>query len=90
MKINIYKTQNSDCPINHFHNKSTVDHTEIVIKTKNVYGNKYTYAEPKEDGWWAFGGNILYTCNSAVAGEWNEPIKLHDRNMKLENGNNWD
>ena len=80
--INIYRS-GYDCPINHFHGQEYVEHDDVVIKTKEVFGTPYKYAEPAISGDWAFGGTILFTSNG-IFPEFNEPIKLHDRNMDLE------
>jgi len=81
--ISIYRSSESDCPINEFCNRKHINHSEVVVKTKKVFGSVYKYAEPKKKGSWAFGGNILYTSNG-IFPEFNTPIKLHDRNMELE------
>ncbi len=78
-----YKGIEYDCLINFFHGRESVGRTEIVIKTKNVFGKPYTYAEPSKPGSYAFGGTILFTSNG-IYPEFNEPIKLHDRQMELE------
>ena len=81
--INIYRSNYSGCSINHFYGKKYVEHTEVIVKTKNVFGREYRYVEPIKKGNWAFGGDILYTSNG-IFPEFNIPIKLHDRNMDLE------
>lgn len=81
--IRIYRSGGNDCAINEFRNRECVNRAEVVVKEKNVEGKVYKYAEPSKRGSWAFGGNILYTSNG-VFPEFNEPIKLHDRNMLLE------
>ena len=81
--INIYRSKDYDCEINFFHGREWVRQDEIVIKTKTFSFGKYTWAEPAIAGNYAFGGTILYTCNG-VFPEFNEPIKLHDRQMNLE------
>lgn len=81
--IEIYRSCIGDCPINEFCDREELDIDEVVIKTKTVFGKEYTYAEPKKESSWAFGGNILYTSNG-IYPEFNTPIKLHDRNMRLE------
>ncbi len=83
--INIYRANNDKQPINFFHDRDWVEHDEVIIKTKNVYGQDYTYAEPAKPGWYAFGGTILFTSNG-IYPEFNTPIKLHDRQMNLERG----
>jgi len=81
--IGIYRTKDYDCEINFFHGRDWVNRDEVVIKTKNVFGKEYTYAEPKQPGFYAFGGTILHTSNG-IYPEFNTPIKLHDRQMNLE------
>ena len=81
--INIYRSDNYDCVINEFHKREYINYKEVVIKTKNVFGKIYRYAEPIKEGVWSFGGSFLYTSNG-IFPEFNEPIKLHDRNMNLE------
>ena len=80
--IDIYRS-NYDCQINEFHKREYVNKNEVIIKTKNVFGKMYKYAEPNKKGVWAFGGTFLYTSNG-IFPEFNEPIKLHDRNMEME------
>ena len=80
--IQIYK-HGEDCEINYFKGREDVKRAEVVLKTKIVFGEKYTYAEPVEKGIYAFGGNILFTSNG-IYPEFNTPIKLHDRQMNLE------
>ena len=74
-----------DCPINYFYGKDYIERDDVIIKTKNkgIPGKEYTYAEPAQKGWYAMGGNFLYTCNG-VFPEFNKPIPLHDRQMNLE------
>jgi hypothetical protein len=85
--IQIYKHNGEDCKINFFNGRDDVRIDEVVIKkTREVIGNTlhiYTYAEPKEKGIYAFGGNFLFTSNG-IYPEFNAPIKLHDRQMNLE------
>jgi hypothetical protein len=81
--INIYRSKDYDCEINYFHGRDWVERNEVVIKTKKVFGKDYTYAEPATPGNYAFGGTILFTSNG-IYPEFNEPIKLHDRQMNLE------
>jgi len=80
--ISIYKA-GYGCSINEFYNRDKVSRDEILVKTKEVCGRTYTYAEPAKEGMWAFGGNILYTSNG-IFPEFNTPLKLHDRNMAME------
>ena len=80
--IDIYRCD-YDSKINYFHGRAFVQRNEVVIKTKNVFGEKYTYVEPAEPGVYAFGGTILFTSNG-IYPEFNTPIKLHDRQMNLE------
>jgi len=84
MDIYIYKTKsyNPD-PINLFHDRDGLNRNELIIKTKEYHGQTYTYAEPSTPGHYAFGGNILYTSNG-IFPEFNTPMKLHDRQMNLE------
>lgn len=87
--INIYRTTTNGKPdsepLNYFSNKEIIDRNEIIIKTKEYpKGTFYTYAEPNKPGLWAFGGNILYTSNG-IFPEFNTPVKLHDRDMNMEN-----
>ena len=81
--INIYRS-GYDSPINHFNGRESVRRDEVVVKTKVVFGKEYTYAEPAIEGSWAFGGTILFT-NNGIYPEFSVPIKLHDRNMLMEN-----
>lgn len=81
--IQIYRSTDYDCVINLFNGRADVGREEVVIKTKNVYGTLYTYAEPSIPGQYAFGGTILFTSNG-IFPEFNAPIKLHDRRMDLE------
>ncbi len=81
--IQVHRSKDYDCPINYFHGRADVGKEEVVIKTKNVYGTLYTYAEPSTPGFYAFGGTILFTSNG-IFPEFNTPIKLHDRQMNLE------
>ena len=80
--INIYKA-GIDSPINKFYNRDYVSRDEVIIKERELFGKKYRYAEPIEKGVWAFGGNILFTSNG-IYPEFNEPIKLYDRDMLKE------
>ena len=80
--INIFRAS-YDSEINHFHGRESVKRDEVELKTKTIYGEKYTYAEPSKKGFWAFGGTILFTSNG-IYPEFTTPIKLHDRNMDLE------
>lgn len=82
--INIFRTKGYDPEINFFHGREWVQRNEVVIKTKKVFGELYTYAEPSKEGFYAFGGTILFTSNG-IFPEFNTPIKLHDRQMNLEN-----
>jgi hypothetical protein len=81
--INIYRSKDYDCVINFFYGRNFVERNEIVLKEKKVFGEVYRYAEPVEKGDYAFGGTILFTSNG-IYPEFNTPIKLHDRRMKLE------
>ncbi len=72
-----------NCPINHFNGRESVRREEVVVKTKVVSGKEYTYAEPAIYGMWAFGGTILFTSNGFHP-EFNVPLKLHDRNLLME------
>ena len=82
--IDIYRSNDGERDMmNEFHACHNVREEEITIKTKTVFGEVYTYAEPKKEGSWAFGGNILFTSNG-IHPKFNTPIKLHDRNMRLE------
>ena len=81
--IGIYRSEGKDCSINEFHNREYVNRVEVVVKEKIVCGKVYRYVEPSKKGSWAFGGSILYT-STGIFPEFNEPIKLHDRNMLLE------
>jgi len=80
--IQIYRND-YDSWMNEFHKRQDIKKDEITIKTKTVFDKPYTYAEPTKKGNWAFGGTILFTSNG-IFPEFNEPIKLHDRNMDLE------
>ncbi len=81
--INIYRTKDYDCEINFFHGRAWVQRNEVVVKTKKVFGTEYTYVEPAEPGFYAFGGSLIFTSNG-IYPEFNEPLKLHDRRMDLE------
>ena len=81
--INIYRSGNYDPEINVFHGRGYVTKNEVVLKTKNVFGRNYEYAEPLKPGCYAFGGSFLFTSNG-VFPEFNHPIKLHDRDMSKE------
>lgn len=69
-----------DSKINVFHGRESISNHEVVVKTKPYYDKErtYTYAEPKREGSYAYGGSIIYDH------EVGEPIKLHDRDMHLE------
>jgi len=83
--ISIYRTQyNSE--LNLFHGCVAVERHDVKLITKSYGGKPYTFAEPTQEGWWAFGGTILYTSNG-IYPEFNTPVKLHDRNMDLERSN---
>jgi len=84
--IKIYRESSrkpGDDPLNYFNNRISIEPNEIVIRTKSFGSEKYIFAQPTTEGSWAFGGNLLYSSNSA---EWpySVPIKLHDRNLALE------
>jgi hypothetical protein len=83
--ITIYKSHFGDCFINFFYGRKEVGRDEVIIKMKMVFGKEYTYAEPSTPGNYAFGGNILYTSNGIYPDFCKTPIKLHDRQMNLEN-----
>jgi hypothetical protein len=70
------------CAINVFNDREWVDAAEVVIKTKNYSGNDYVYAEPVQEGTYAFGGTLIHDSGDPLFAT---PIKLHDRNMRLEN-----
>jgi hypothetical protein len=72
-----------DCELNHFHGRNRINMEEIHLVTKEVNGKMYTFAEPIEKGSWAFGGTFLFTSNS-IFPQFNTPVKLHDRNMRME------
>ncbi len=72
-----------DCKLNHFHGRTRIFRDEVKLITKQFDGKSYTFAEPKEEGRWAYGGTILCTSNGNFP-ELTNPIKLHDRNMRLE------
>jgi len=77
-------TNDYDADINVFFGRESVEASEVVIKTKELHvGGVYRYAEPARPGHYAFGGTILYTGNGMFPA-FNQPIKLHDRNMDLE------
>ena len=80
--ISIYKN-GTDSPINKFYGQTSVKRSEVIVKESKIFGKKYRYAVPSEKGVWAFGGNILFTSNG-IYPEFNEPIRLHDRDMKKE------
>ena len=82
--INIFR-DGYDAEINYFHGRTHVKASEVVVREKIVCGGKYRYAEPAQEGCWAFGGTILFTSNG-IFPEFNEPIKLHDRDMTKEVG----
>lgn len=81
--INVYRSMNGDCSLNEFCNRKKVKMDEVIIRSKTVFGKSYRYAEPTKEGVWAFGGNFLYTSNG-IYPDFQEPVKLHDRNMILE------
>ncbi len=81
--INILRSKDYDPEINFFHGREWVSCSEVVIKTKKVFGKNYRYVEPSTPGNYAFGGTILYSSNG-IFPEFNEPVKLHDRRMDLE------
>ena len=83
MTINIYTCSHGQDNLSPFYGREEVDHTEIVVKTKNVFGKVYEYAEPATPGFYAFGGTFLYTSNSVIPG-YTHPIPLHDRDMSKE------
>jgi len=72
-----------DCELNVFHGRPWVNAEEVVVRTKIVCGKPYRYAEPSKPGSYAFGGTILFTSNG-VFPEFNDPVKLHDRDLDLE------
>ncbi|OHD23696.1 MAG: hypothetical protein A2Y38_24605 [Spirochaetes bacterium GWB1_59_5] len=72
-----------DSVINVFHGRPWVRRAEVVIKTKNVYGKIYRYAEPATPGNYTYGGTILCTSNG-IYPDFLEPVKLHDRDMNQE------
>lgn len=74
-----------DSELNKFHGRQHVERKEIILKRRNYFGEDYTWAEPAEEGTWAFGGTILFTSNG-IFPEFNTPIKLHDRDMSKERG----
>jgi hypothetical protein len=76
--IHIFRSD-YDSAINFFHNRKYVNRDEVIIKKRG----DYTYAEPTQQGDYAFGGTLLYTDNG-IFPEFNTPIKLHDRIMTLE------
>ncbi len=80
--IHIYRS-NYDCPLNLFHGREWVRRDEVVIKTNQMFGVSYTYAEPAIPGNYAFGGTLLYTDNR-VFPDFTTPVKLHDRQMDKE------
>ena len=81
--IHIYRATEDDCPINLFHGRAWVRRDEVVVKTATIMGKPYTWAEPTKPGVYAFGGTLLYT-NNGIFPVFNTPIKLHDRQMNLE------
>jgi len=87
--IDIYRSRNNDCEINFFHGREWIRRSEVIVKTKEVFGKEYTYAEPSVSGDYAFGGTLLFTSNG-IFPEFNVPIKLHDRQMDLEGHTNLD
>lgn len=80
--IDIYRS-GYDCVLNHFHGRDFINRDEVIVFEKVIFDKTYKYAEPAKKGNWAFGGTILFTSNG-IFPEFNEPIKLHDRNMDLE------
>jgi len=80
--IGIYRST-YDSDINFFHGRDEIDREEVVLKTRTVCGESYTYVEPAKPGFWAFGGTFVYTPNG-IYPEFNEALKLHDRDMTKE------
>ena len=80
--INIFR-DGYDSELNLFHGREYVKHDEVVVKEKIVFGKPYKYVEPSQKGQWAFGGTILFTSNGCFP-EFNDPLKLHDRDMNQE------
>lgn len=86
--IEIYRGS-YDSELNYFYGRREIGREEVVLKTKSLLrldgltSGAYTYAEPYEPGSYAFGGTILFTSNG-IFPEFNTPVKLHDRRVKLE------
>lgn len=65
--------------------KSELTNPLIMIKTKNVGGEEYIYAEPldsidKSNVGWMMGGTFIYSCDSRFKRHVSQyPIPLHDR-----------
>lgn len=79
-----YNGQTYGCALNVFNNSEWVEASEVVVKTHSYFGKEYVYAEPAAEGRYAYGGCLIYDGgNSNIA--FNVPMKLHDRNMDLEN-----
>ena len=60
--------------------------TPVIIKTKDVFGDPYTYAEPDKKGSWAASGSFIWTSDSRGRNIAKYPIPLHDRDMSMEKG----
>lgn len=73
------------CAINVFDDREMINEDEVIIKVKNYFGRAYIYAEPAKEGSYAYGGTILYEGSNSHDPRFNTPIKLHDRDMRLEN-----
>jgi len=80
--IDIYRNNDYDSRINYFYGRESVKRSELVLKIKDIYGEKYVYAEPVRPGQYAFGGTILFTSNGIYPDFSKQPIKLHDRLMR--------
>ena len=85
--INIYRSSRNGapngCEINVFHGREWIKPDEVRLVHRELYNGPYTHAEPREPGFYAFGGSFLYTSNG-VYPEFNKPIPLHDRDMNKE------
>ena len=81
--IDIFRSD-YNCVFNYFHKEKRINTDDVIIKQKQIGCQLYKYAEPKEDGRWAFGGSFLYTSNGIHKEFNNHPIPLHDRDMNLE------
>ena len=61
------------------------EHPAVRIVRRILFGREYIHAEPYENGYYAFGGRFIYSCDSRFRQDLNQyPIPLHDRDMNKE------